>query len=34
VIFGAGVGDTIGLTLEREGKLFTVKLLLAESPEE
>jgi len=33
VIFGAGVGDTIGLTLEREGKLFTVKLLLAESPE-
>ena len=33
VIFGAGVGDTIGLTLEREGKLFTVKLLLAEAPD-
>jgi serine protease Do len=34
VIFGASVGDTIALTLEREGKLFTVRLLLEESPEE
>ncbi len=33
VIFGASVGDTIALTLEREGKLFTVRLLLEESPE-
>jgi serine protease Do len=34
VIFGANVGDTITLTVERDGKLHTQKLLLEESPEE
>jgi S1-C subfamily serine protease len=33
VIFGASVGDTIALTLERDGKMITVRLLLEESPE-
>ena len=34
VIFGASVGDTITLTVERDGTLQTLKLLLEESPEE
>ena len=34
VIFGASVGDTISLTVERDGKLLTMKLLLEETPEE
>jgi len=34
VIFGASVGDTITLTLERDGKFTTVKLVLEESPED
>ncbi|HYR69078.1 MAG TPA: PDZ domain-containing protein, partial [Candidatus Dormibacteraeota bacterium] len=34
VIFGASVGDTISLTVERDGKLLTMKLLLEEMPEE
>jgi len=34
VIFGASVGDTITLTVERDGKLVTMKLLLQETPEE
>lgn len=34
VIFGASVGDTITLTLERDGKFITVKLVLEESPED
>jgi serine protease Do len=33
VIFGASVGDTIALTVERDGKMHTVRLLLEESPE-
>ena len=33
VIFGASVGDTIALTMERDGKMQTVRLLLEESPE-
>ncbi len=32
-IFGANVGDTITLTIERDGKLQTFKLLLEEAPE-
>jgi serine protease Do len=32
-IFGANVGDTITLTVERDGKEFTFKLLLEEAPE-
>jgi len=34
VIFGSSVGDTVSLTVERDGKLLTVKLLLEETPEE
>ncbi len=34
VIFGASVGDTVSLTVERDGKLQTMKLLLEETPEE
>ena len=34
VIFGSSVGDTVSLTVERDGKLLTVKLLLEEMPEE
>ena len=34
VIFGASVGDTVSLTVERDGKLLTMKLLLEETPEE
>jgi serine protease Do len=34
VIFGASVGDTVSLTVERDGKLVTMKLLLEEMPEE
>ena len=33
-IFGASVGDTVTLTVERDAKLLTVKLLLEEAPEE
>ena len=32
-IFGANVGDTITLTLERDGKDLTIRLLLEEAPE-
>jgi len=32
-LFGANVGDTITLTVERDGKSLTMKLLLLESPE-
>ena len=32
-IFGASVGDTITLTVERDSKLLTLKLLLEEAPE-
>ncbi len=31
-IFGASVGDTVTLTVERDGQLLTMKLLLEESP--
>ena len=34
VIFGASVGDTITLTVERDGQFLTMKLLLEESPED
>jgi len=34
VIFGASVGDTIALSVERDGKLVTLRLLLEESPED
>jgi serine protease Do len=34
VIFGASVGDTIALTVERDGKMVTLRLLLEESPED
>ncbi len=33
VIFGASVGDTITLAVERDGKLLVMKLLLEEAPE-
>ena len=33
-IFGASVGDTVTLTMERDGKFHELKLLLEESPEE
>ena len=33
-IFGASVGDTITLTVERDAKMLTLKLLLEEAPEE
>ena len=32
-LFGANVGDTISLTVERDGKSLTMKLLLEEAPE-
>src|SRR6185503_4743593 len=32
-LFGANVGDTITLTVERDGKSLTMKLLLEEAPE-
>jgi serine protease Do len=34
VIFGSNVGDTVSLTVERDGKLLTMKLPLEETPEE
>lgn len=34
VIFGASVGDTITLTVERESKLLDLRLLLEEAPED
>ncbi|MGH7681182.1 MAG: S1C family serine protease [Candidatus Eiseniibacteriota bacterium] len=34
VIFGASVGDTIALTVERDGQMLTMKLLLEELPED
>ena len=32
-IFGAGVGDTVRLDMERSGRTTTAKLVLAEMPE-
>jgi serine protease Do len=32
-LFGANVGDTISLTVERDGRMVTVSLLLEEAPE-
>ena len=32
-LFGANVGDTISLTVERDGKLLTMSLALTELPE-